>query len=318
MFGYVTPLKDELRIHEYNTFKSYYCGLCFHLKNEFGNLPRMVLNYDMTFLALVLDSLNTEPIYTKMKHCLTSPIKKKPIILDNKALSYAAHININLVYYKLLDDAIDNKSLRSKLCAQLINPYKKKFSSSVYHINSVIQDNLQQLYALEKGGNFSSIDEICDPFSLIVAHIFKSYPHPVTDDNELVRENLFHFGYALGKWIYMIDALDDLEKDMEKGKFNPLNLLYNKDSLSYEDLIRQIQDTIAFTILNCGYNCKHYLTQLPVAKNKELLENIISLGMMDQYTKVMHSCGAKCSHSDGSSNTSSCQCKKDSINPKTS
>ncbi len=293
MFGYVTPLKEELKIHEYTTFKSYYCGLCFHLKKEFGNLPRMVLNYDMTFLALLLDSLSDTPVNTQMKKCLTSPVKKKPIILENEALSYAANINISLVYYKLLDDVLDDRSLKSKLLALTLAPYKKKFSSKIQETNLVIQENLNHLYLLEKEKMFSSIDEICDPFSLIVAHIFKMYPYNISKDSEETRKNLFDFGYALGKWIYMIDALDDLQKDIEQEKFNPLNFLYNKNNLAYPELLIQIKDTVAFTILNCGYNCKYYLDLLPVHKNKELLENIISLGMMDRYTKVISSCHYK-------------------------
>ncbi|WP_070000648.1 DUF5685 family protein [Cellulosilyticum sp. I15G10I2] len=293
MFGYITPLKDELKMHEYTTFKSYYCGLCFHLKKEFGNLPRMVLNYDMTFLAILLDSLNPTAVNTLTKKCLTSPFKKKPVVLENKALSYAANINISLVYYKLLDDVLDDKSLKSKTLALALAPYKKKFSPSVCEINLIIEENLNHLYKLEKEKNFSSIDEICDPFSLIVAHIFKMYPCTVSEDSNETRENLFKFGYALGKWIYMIDALDDLQKDIAHGKFNPLDFLYNKAHLTYLELLPQIKDTVSFTILNCGYNCKYYLDLLPVNKNKELLENIITLGMMDQYTKVIHACNCK-------------------------
>ena len=293
MFGYVTPLKEELKIHEYTTFKSYYCGLCFHLKKEFGNLPRMVLNYDMTFLALLLDSLSETPVNTQMKKCLTSPLKKKPVILENEALFYAANINLSLVYYKLLDDILDDRSLKSKLLALTLAPYKKKFSSKIQETNLMIQENLNHLYLLEKEKMFSSIDEICDPFSLIVAHIFKMYPYAISKDSDETRKNLFDFGYALGKWIYMIDALDDLQKDIEQNKFNPLDFLYNKNGLAYPELLIEIKDTVAFTILNCGYNCKYYLDLLPVHKNKELLENIICLGMMDRYTKVINSCHCK-------------------------
>ncbi|MDF2878321.1 MAG: hypothetical protein K0S30_1417, partial [Clostridia bacterium] len=137
MFGYVTPLKDELKIREYTTFKSYYCGLCFHLKKEFGNLPRMTLNYDMTFLAVLLDSLTDKESTIQMKKCMTSPIKKKAVILDNEALTYAANMNVALVYYKLLDDAADNKSLKSKILAAVLSFYKKNFSSDILTVNAV-------------------------------------------------------------------------------------------------------------------------------------------------------------------------------------
>ncbi|MHC1748470.1 MAG: DUF5685 family protein [Cellulosilyticaceae bacterium] len=303
MFGYVTPLKDELKVKELNTFKSYYCGLCFHIKKDYGNLPRLSLNYDMTFLGILLDSLTQERADTHMKSCLTNPLKKKPIILNNKALSYAATMNVALVYYKLLDDVMDDHTIHSKVLASSLKPYTKKFSSEVTPVLKAIEDNLTKLTDLENSKTFSSIDEICHPFSLIVANILSHYATINLQAQPTVCDTLFNFGYALGKWIYMVDALDDLEKDMAKNKFNPINFLYNKDNLTYKDFIDKIRERIAFTILNCGANCKDCLLELPIYKNSALINNIISLGMMDQYTKVTMPCECNCDKK-GASNES--------------
>ena len=131
MFGYVTPLKPELKIREYNQFKSYYCGVCFGIKNLYGNIPRISLNYDMTFLALLLDGLMDEKLDLKLKRCMAHPTKKKPILLNNTALNYAATMNVALVYYKFLDDVYDDNSLKSKISLNLMQPYHKKFPSSI-------------------------------------------------------------------------------------------------------------------------------------------------------------------------------------------
>lgn len=299
MFGYVKPLKDELKVRELNTFKSYYCGLCFHIKKDYGNLPRLSLNYDMTFLGLLLDSLSNEDVDIKLKSCLTNPLKKKPIVLNNKALSYSATMNVALVYYKLLDDVMDDHTLHSKVLSTSLKPYTKKFPTEVLPVLDEIESNLAKLTALENSKSFSSIDEICHPFSLIVANILSHYAKIYLDDNTNLSDTLFGFGYALGKWIYMIDALDDLEKDMEKKKFNPINFLYNKDNIPYEAFIKQIGERIAFTILNCGTNCKDFLEELPIYKNKPLLTNIISLGMMDEYTKVTTASECNCKKKGG-------------------
>ena len=85
----------------------------------------------------------------------------------------------------------------------------------------------------------------------------------------------------------------DLKEDMEKKKFNPINFLYNKENKSYDDFIKEIKPRIEFTILNCGYNCKESLEKLPLKRNKEILQNIINLGMMDKYEKVINSCNCK-------------------------
>ena len=290
MFGYVTPLKDELKVREYQEFKSYYCGLCFHIKKHFGNLPRMILNYDMTFLALLLDSLSPEESFPTQRVCMTNPVKKKPVLLDNEALSYAAAMNVALVYFKLLDDQHDDHSLKSKTLAFGLKPYKNKFPASMNGIYTIIEQNLNTLTLLEDSKNFSSIDEIAHPFSLIVGHIFKDYPFAIINDAPDTREHLFQFGYCLGKWIYIMDAIDDLEKDMEKNKFNPLDFLYNQENLSFEALFPKIKDRVSFTLLSCGASVKEHLEALPLQRNESILHNIISLGMMDKYTQVTHHC----------------------------
>lgn len=288
MFGYVTPLKQELKIKDFNRFRSYYCGLCFHIKNDFGNIPRIALNYDMTFLALLLDGLSCEEVEFDLKRCAPHPTSKKPVIINNKPLSYAAAMNVALVYYKLLDDVQDDHTLSSKVQLITLSPYKKKFNKSIIELNKLISSRLKDLSNLENNLSFSSIDEICHPFSEIVANILKCYPNELIDDSEELRDNLYNLGYTLGKWIYLIDALDDLKKDMEKKKFNPINFLYNDNNLSYTELKKNIKERIEFTILNCSYNCVEYLSKLPLNRNIDILNNTLELGMMDKYINVLN------------------------------
>lgn len=290
MFGYVTPLKPELKIREYEMFRGYYCGVCMHIKNSFGNIPRLALNYDMAFLGLLLDALHDESPNIEFKKCMAHPLKNKPMIMNNKALEYAAAMNVSLVYYKLIDDVNDDKSLKSKLESIALSPYKRKFNRNVTNINDIIEENLNTLSNLEREKNFSSIDEIAHPFSLIVAKILELYPETFEGDNIELRYELYDLGYALGKWIYLIDALDDLKEDIEKNKFNPINFLYNKENKSYEEFLEEIKGRMEFTILNCGCNCKEALDKLPLKRNREILENIISLGMMDKYEKIINNC----------------------------
>ena len=212
------------------------------------------------------------------------------MIINNKALAYAAAMNVSLVYYKLLDDVADDKSIKSKVSSMILSSYKSKFNRNVTMINDIIEENLKKLSYLEVEKKFSSIDEIANPFSEIVGKILNLYPEKFEGDSEEVRGNLYELGYSLGKWIYLIDALDDLKEDMEKNKFNPIDYLYNTDSKTYEELMEEIRDRMEFTIFNCGYTCRNALENLPIKRNKEILENIISLGMMDKYTKITTEC----------------------------
>lgn len=286
MFGYVTPLKGELKVKDFGRFKCYYCGLCCHIKENFGNLPRISLNYDMTFLGLLLDALNPDEIEVTSHRCMLHPSEKKTVVKNNKALSYASAINLSLFYYKLLDDVNDDNDLKSKITSSLLLGYKKKFSNEVSQIDLKIKKYLESLYTMESTKNFYSIDEICDPFSNLVGTVLKDYPHDLINDSDELRAILFNIGYSLGKWIYIIDALDDLKKDMDNNEFNPINFLYNKENLKYEDFIKIIKPSIEFTILNCGYTCRENLMKLDLRRNKDILYNIVELGLMDKYTKV--------------------------------
>lgn len=294
MFGYVKPLKDELKVSQYTIFRSYYCGLCQHIKKEYGEIPRLVLNYDLTTLALLLDGLSPSKTYLKDSICLTSPFKKKPMIVSNEALSYGACITIALVYYKCLDDIQDDNDFKSKVLASTLKTYTTKFPPQVQPIIKNIHHELKKLTRLERTKHFSSIDEIAHPFATLVAHLLKDYPYALKDDDDILRQQLFDFGYNLGKWIYLIDALDDLEKDMQSGNFNPIAILYNTQNLTYDAFIPHVRERIAFTLFNCGCTCRILLGKLPLVRNRSLLKNIICLGMMDQYSKVTSSCG--CQH----------------------
>lgn len=288
MFGYVTPLKAELKVKDFTKFRSYYCGLCFQLKNSAGNIPRMVLNYDMTFLAILLDSLSVKEPNIEIKRCIAHPKDKKQVIINNDALHYAAAMNLTLYYHKLKDDIQDDNNLKSKVFEKILYPYQKKINKSIDDINDIIRVNLRTLTELEKNKNFSSIDEICHPFSDIVGNILKAYPNEFINDSESLRNELYKLGYTLGKWIYLIDAFDDLKDDIEKKKFNPINYLFNEDNKPYKELISLIQGRLEFTILNCSYNCKDIISKLPLKRNEDILKNILELGMMDKYVGILN------------------------------
>ncbi|WP_294372005.1 DUF5685 family protein [uncultured Clostridium sp.] len=288
MFGYVTPLKGELKVKDFNRFKCYYCGLCCHIKKQFGNIPRLSLNYDMTFLGLLLDGINPDKVEVSHHVCFLHPGEKKIVINNNKAISYAAYINISLFYYKLIDDVQDDKSLKSRIYAAVLSPYRKKFPESVLNTDNEIKNCLNQLSDLENSKSFNSLDEICDPFSRLVGTVFKNYPYELLDDSIELRDILYTLGYSIGKWIYIIDALDDLKKDMEHKKFNPIDFLYNKSNMTYDQLTDSIKPRIEFTILSCGSIIKENLMKLNLKRNKDILFNIVELGLMDKYIKVIN------------------------------
>lgn len=281
MFGYVTPYKMELKIKDYEMFKAYYCGLCISIKNNFSNLCRMTLNYDMTFLGILLDSLE----YSKHKYvvtkCIAHPMKKKPKVIDNRALDYAAFCNVSLVYYKLLDDYNDDNSLSKKFISMYIKKFINKSKEDLSPILVNIEENIKKLSFLEKSEEIISIDELSDPFASLTAFIVSYY---YKDEN--FYDELYNLGYNLGRWIYIIDAFDDLKEDMEKHKFNAINKAFNVENLPYEDLIIKEGNRIEFNLIMSANSTSEALDKLPINKNKDLLFNILQLGLMNKIETI--------------------------------
>ncbi len=281
MFGYVTPYKLELKIKDYEMFKAYYCGLCISIKNNFSNLCRIALNYDMTFLGILLDSLednSDEYIVTK---CMAHPLKKKPKVINNKALDYAAFCNVALVYYKLLDDYNDDNALNKKLISFYLKKFIKSTKSDLNPVLENIDDNIRKLGTLENSENEISIDELSDSFASLTGFIVSYY---YKDEN--FYNDLYNLGYNLGRWIYIIDAYDDLKEDMEKNKFNAINKTFNHESLSYEDLIKKERNRIEFNLIMSANATVEALNKLTLNKNEDLLHNILQLGLMNKIETI--------------------------------
>jgi predicted hydrocarbon binding protein len=281
MFGYVMACRMELKVKDLEKYKAYYCGVCKSIKNNFGNLPRAVLNYDMTFLAILLDSLVDKKCSFESKHCLVHPIKKRLIIIDNPALDYAAFCNVALAYYKLLDNVNDDNSKKSKFYSFFLKHYledsKIKFKSTM----EVIEKSLNTLNSLEGNPKGKNLDDFSHPFAELTAFIVSSF---YTEDKNY--NFLYKLGYNLGKWIYLIDALDDLEKDMKEKKFNPINSSFNIKELTFDMFFKEIENRIDFVLVACASECAKSLNELSLHKNIDLLNNILQFGLMEKMDTV--------------------------------
>ena len=287
MFGYVTPLKSELKVKEFEYFRSYYCGLCNEIKREYGNIPRFCLNYDLTFIAFLLDGLYNESLDLQAIKCLRHP--NKTIIISSKtnALNYCANLSILLFDYKLKDNIRDDKSIKSKFFELILSSSTKKSLLQLNNLSDKISNNLSLLASLEKSKSFTSIDEICHPFSDIMGCILSDFPYMLEEDNDKIRSDLYYLGYFIGKWIYLIDALDDLKDDIITNSFNPYVVIFNKDNLEYENLILSCIDEIDFYITNCIVNCSDFLKDIPFKKHYSIIDNVINLGMLNKYYEIL-------------------------------
>lgn len=238
----------------------------------------------MTFLAVLLHSLDEDSCSYIKEHCMVHPIRKKVVLVSNKPLKYAAFCNITLSYFKLLDNVNDDNSIKSKVLSLYLKRYIKKVYAEFQDNIHYIEKKLKELYSLEKSQSYNSIDEISHPFAELTGYILSSY---IEKNDENSKLNLYNLGYNLGKWIYIIDAWDDLESDIKKKKFNPLISLFNKDgNKSYEILKTDLEGRLFFILTMCGKYCLDYLNKLHIKKNEDLLYNILQYGLMEKMDKV--------------------------------
>lgn len=285
MFGYVTPCKMELKLKDYEKFKAYYCGLCKAIKINYGSLPRLTLNYDMTFTAILLSSLKYDEDTSGVKFvkgtCIIHPIKKRLFVADCNSLDYAAFLNVTLAYFKLLDNFSDDRNIFSKVLSIFLKGYMSKTKEPLKVNIQIINNKLSELSKKENSPRDLSLDELAHPFAELTSILFTAYRSGSSFEKELGD-----LGYNLGKWIYIIDALDDLRKDMKDNKFNAINAVYNLNSLPYESLYEMIKDRIAFLLSSYGEQTFTLLKKLPLKSNQALLENILQYGLMEKIDKV--------------------------------
>lgn len=281
MFGYVTPCVMELKVKDYEKFKAYYCSLCRAIKEDFGNVPRMTLNYDMTFLCILLDALDEKTNKFEKGHCFLHPVKQKVFIKNNPCIHYAALCNVLLTYYKLKDNVDDDKSIKSNIASKILDLYMSKSRNTACLKRNLIEDKLNELSGYEKNSGDVSLDELSHPFAELTAYIISSYY-----DKEVFSKELHQLGYNLGKWIYIIDAWDDLEKDLKGNKFNAINAVYNKDKLGYEELFMKMEARIDFILTTCARTCFEGLNDLKLYKNQDIIYNILQFGMVEKMDKV--------------------------------
>ena len=235
MFGYISINKAEMKFKDYDVYHSYYCGLCKVLKECYGRRGQVTLSFDMTFLVVLLTGLYEPDTKTEMVRCIAHPAQKHAA-KTNEFTEYAAAINMILSYYKCEDDWADERRKKSLAAAKLLKP-KIKNIEKLYPVKCrVISENLAEISRRE-AENEQNLDIMSGLFGNIMAEIF-AYRH---DEWE---SSLRKIGFFLGKFIYLMDAYDDVEKDIKSGSYNPFKKAYQKDPAFADDCRSLLKDSL--------------------------------------------------------------------------
>ena len=268
MFGYIVINKPEMKFREFDMYQSYYCGLCKSLKDRYGKIGQMTLSYDMTFLALLLSSLYEPETESGYRRCVAHPVEKH-LYRQNEFTDYAADMNLLLSYEKCLDDWNDEHITKKRLMAGILKSRNEQVAKKYPEKFDKICQCMDTIHEYEKSES-RNIDEVAGVFGEIMAEIF-AYRQ---DEWE---ETLRCMGFFFGKFIYLMDAYEDVETDVEKGTYNPLKDIYQKDD--FEELAGQV-------LLMMMAECSKAFERLPIVENVQILRNILYSGVWSKYDLV--------------------------------
>ena len=264
MFGYVKPDIKELLVKEHEFYKSTYCGICRSMKKHTGNLSPVTITYDSVFLALVrMAYIPDSELGSSMRRCIAHPAKKKCILTDNSAIEYTARAFAILSYYKMKDDLAD-EGVGKRMLVNLTRPVlaSAKKRADLEPLAEIVKDRLEKITKIEKERR-PSIDEPAELFGELLGEIF-AYGLDGAD-----RVVTYECGYHLGKFILLVDAIDDYEDDLRTGKYNPYVISYGGAKLTRENK-RNVKTAL---LIECK-KLENAVNLIPFG-NKITIENIV-------------------------------------------
>ncbi len=267
MFGYINVNKQELKFREFDRYRSYYCGLCSVLKGLYGKAAQFALSYDMTFLVILLSALYEEESREGEVRCLAHPFEKHPV-RTNRFTEYAADMNLLLSYEKCMDDWKDERKLSGKLYSGVIRKHAEQVREKYPEKSAEISAGLKKIGRFEEQRE-SNIDLPAGAFGEIMAGILA----PFKDEWE---GELRRTGFYLGKFVYIMDAYEDLEKDKKSGSYNPLFFRNTGD----RELSGEVESMLVMMMGEC---CRAF-ERLPIIDSDvEILRNILYSGVWCRY-----------------------------------
>ena len=273
MFGYVRPLKPELLVREFTRYRSVYCGICRQIGHDYGQLPRLAVNYDLTLLALLLLSLTDWQPSDQPSACVLNPLVKKPMVHGGKVIELCAGLTVLLAWHQAADRVRDDRSWRGRLLQIAFSRAYRRARRRFPIYERIIGRELAELSRLESGPPDPSAATV---FGRLLQQIFLEAASLAVSD-ESVRQAVGLVGRDLGQWIFILDAIDDWAGDCDNGSWNPYGLLdkdaaYRQAVAGMEALELSLDRTAAL---------------LPYCRDGGLMANIVTQGLPAMRTRVL-------------------------------
>lgn len=275
MFGYIKPFQPELRVKELDAYKAVYCGLCGQLGRSYGPAARLTLSYDFTFVAMVYWAVVEEAPVAVKRRCYVNPLKKMVICTGGRALEYSADIAAILLYYKLMDN-IQDSGIFGKIGWTFLRPVAsgafKKASAAQSEVKLAVEQAMLSQKELEKK-HCGSVDAACEPSAAALGAIFAGIP--VDDSRKRVLERL---GYLIGRFVYLCDALDDMEDDVRTGSYNPFAVQHSLKKGEKDGWQEARDQAVSSLNMTIGEACATFAL-LEMHDFIPIIENIVTMGL---------------------------------------
>lgn len=277
MFGYVKYDLPNLYVKDTILYKAMYCGLCKSLGCHCGQKARLCLNYDLSFLSVLLHNYLDIDVKIEKQRCIIHWFRRRPVAVVDQLSKRVADVNVILAYHKLTDDIIDSNHGRVK--RSLFSKAYKKAKKRESEIDNIVKNWYKRLLCYEKS-NGDSIDISADFFGNMMKDII------VEICQEKTSEQLENLAYQLGKWIYLIDAIDDYDKDIKKKSYNVFVNLYS-ECKNKKQVLENHKEEIEFCFANVLSNIFELNKQIKYNFNHDLIDNILFLGLREQTKKIL-------------------------------
>ena len=270
MFGYVTISTDNLDQPGRDRFRAHYCGLCRALDRHGGAAARLTLSYDMTFLAVLLNALYEPGETAGRARCAMHPVHPRDYV-TYAAMEYVADMNLALAYHKCADDWHDDRNMMSAAEGRLLKEAYASVASRYPEKCRAVEGWIEVIRDIEASDPPNAIDAAVNATGAMLGELFAWH------EGDLWERELRAIGDGLGRFIYFMDAYEDLEGDLRHGRYNPLRALAELDG--YETLCRE-------ALLQMAADATDAFERLPIVLDADILRNILYSGIWTRYGHI--------------------------------
>lgn len=261
MLGVMMVRKDELKFREYDQYRGYYCGLCRAIGKRCSSVCRMALSFEMTFLAMLHTSLY-EPETDCGKHrCLFHPMSKR-MMLSNEAIDYAADLSAIISYYDLRDGWEDERRVDKLAASEVLRRAAKRAGERLPRQKEAVERYVKRLHEIEQK-NEQNLDAAANLTGEMLAELYVMR-------EDVYAKDLRELGFYLGKFIYLCDSYEDIERDIKKKNYNPLITRYADEAFA-ENCEQMLSDMMARAAMA--------FERLPLLEDAEIMRNILYSGI---------------------------------------